>query len=198
MPRALPLLLVAAAALGACKPAADAPVAAPSASPSAVPVVFEKGWSEFWRDPANAIDVLNRTGARLGAYAAKGARRQAEAVPTALDFKPTDKPNTAYITVTGTERQVDELRYRLDLPQPDQAARAAKSLGELIVNSFRVLGMAGAREVAAALNAGKDAAGTVDGATYRVAREPAPELGTGIQRIIVTFSRPGASAPANS
>ena len=200
MHRALPLLLAAAAALGACKPAAQAPqpAATPSATGTPMTVVFDKGWPQFWADPVNAVDVLNRTGARMGSYAAKGAGYAAEAVPTALDFKTTPKPNTAYITAIGTKGQLDALRYRLDLPQPDQAAKAATSLGEMIVNSFRVLGLAGAHEVAGALNAGKDLTGKAEGAVYSVVRQPAPELGAGAQRIIVTFSRPGASAPANS
>jgi hypothetical protein len=86
-------------ALGACNAAPEAPQPAPTptptGSPSKLPVIFEKGWPEFWRDPANAIDTLNRTGARLGTYAAKDGQYQAEAVPTPLDLKPTDRPNTA-------------------------------------------------------------------------------------------------------
>jgi hypothetical protein len=197
--RYVPILAVIGLLVG-CKPPVDTPQTAPSptASATTLPVVFEKGWPDFWRDPANAVDTLNRTGARLGAYAAKNGAYQAEAMPTALDLKPSDTPNTAYITLRGAEKQLDQLVYRLDLRQPDQGPAAAKALGEMIVNSFRVLGLSGAREVAAALNAGKDMTGSVDGAQFRVASEPAPELGAGLRRLVVTFSRTGANAPATS
>ncbi|KTF68163.1 DUF6030 family protein [Sphingomonas sp. HT-1] len=199
---ALPVALV--GLLAACKPAAQpqpaeatpTPAATPTASP--IPVVFEKGWPEFWRDPANAIDVLNRTGARIGDYRARPGGRVAESMPTALDLKPTDHPNAVTIIVRGDKDRLDTLDYRLDLRQPDQGEAAAKALGEMIVNAFRVLGLPGARDVAEALVAGKDLTKTVDGAAIRLRRTPAPDLGAGLNRITVTFSRTGASAPANS
>jgi Family of unknown function (DUF6030) len=199
---ALPVALL--GLLAACKPAAQSqptaatqtPVATPSPSP--IPVVFEKGWPEFWRDPANAIDVLNRTGARIGDYRARKGGRLAESMSTALDLKPTDRPNAVTIVVRGDKARLDTLEYRLDLRQPDQGEAAAKALGEMIVNAFRVLGLPGARDVADTLVAGKDLTKAVDGAEIRLRRTPAPDLGAGLNRITVTFSRPGVSAPANS
>lgn len=190
--------------LAACKPAVQpqppaaspTPTASPSASP--IPVVFEKGWPEFWRDPAHAIDVLNRTGARIGDYRPRAGGRVAESLPTALDLKATDRPNAVTIFVRGSKARLDMLEYRLDLRQPDQSETAIKSVGEMIVNAFRVLGLPGGRDAAAALPTGKDWTMSVADADIQVRRAPAPDLGAGLGRITVTFTRPGASAPANS
>lgn len=194
------ILLAGCALLVGCnpEPAPTKPAPTPTASATPIPVVFANGWVEFWPNPANSIDVLNNTGARLGKYQAKGAGYRADAEPTLVDLKITDKPNTIHIVAAGSKTQLDALTYTLDVQQPDQGAHAAKSLGEMIVNSFRVLGLDGAKQAAAALNAGKDASGTLKGADYAVTRTALPGGKPDTYRLTVTFNRTGANRPANS
>jgi hypothetical protein len=193
------ILLTGCALLAACKPEPTPPKPSATPTPAAKPQpVFAKGWSEFWPDAANAISRLNDTGARLGDYKSAGKVYRAEAIPTPVDAKVSDTPNTLHITAEGSKTELSTLSYRLDVTQPDVAKAAAEAAGKTIKYSFIALGLDGGDQAVAALSAGKDASGSAKGADYSVRREALPGGKPDTYRLTVTFNRTGATRPANN
>lgn len=161
---------------------------APEPEPTRTQIV-DKGWGDiFAMPPAEAVAAFTRVGFRAGAYAAKDGGYRAEAIPTVMNDSTAQNANIANFTATGSKDKLDALVFTLDLTDQPKAELARKNFAGIFPKTFKVLGVAGADAIQQPILTEKDAAGTVPGAAWTVARTALPEQGRDARRITVTFT----------
>lgn len=179
------LLLGLTVALAGCGQASDQPKDAPKAAPT--PFV-KGGWATVFADPAETVSLLDRMGFRMSGYVpVQGVSRSiAQATPMA---DPAVTPiNMGNLLVEGDTKQLDTLRFTLDLVNLDTSPFAKTQFIRWVTKPMEQLGLDGKDAVSAAIQTESATTGHLTGADYHVTRDKID----GGRRLVVTFTRPEA------
>jgi hypothetical protein len=183
-------LLGLAGALAACGPKA------PEKEVYAPTPLAPAGWAQIFSNPAETIDVMNRLGFRIGAYAPAEGGYRAVGIPAMISRSDVKKPNLANVELTGTADKLDAVRFTLDLTDLSDDGFAKKQFVKQIEQRFVQLGVAGADKLTQNIMSERPTAGATTGANYALTRDLIPG-GKNHRRITLTFT-PAGSTPATS
>lgn len=187
-------LLGLAGALAACGPKA------PEKKTYAPTPLVAAGWSQVFAKPAETIDIMNRLGFRIGAYAPGEGGHKAIGIPAMLSRSDSPKPNVANVELSGTADALTAVRFTLDLTDLSDDGYAKKRFVEQIEQRFVQLGVSGADRLTQNIMSERPTTGTTTGANYALTRDLIPG-GKNHRRITLTFTpagpTPATSAPRN-
>ncbi|OYY65402.1 hypothetical protein [Sphingomonas sp. 28-62-11] len=183
-------LLGLAGALAACGPEA------PKKETYAPTPLAPAGWTQIFANPAESIDVMNRLGFRIGAYAPAEGGHKAVGIPAMLSRSDVLKPNVTNVELTGTADTLTAVRFTLDLTDLSDDGFAKKQFVKQIKQRFAQLGVAGADKLTQNIMSERPTNGTTAGANYALTRDLIPG-GKNHRRITLTFT-PAGSTPATS
>jgi hypothetical protein len=148
-----------------------------------------RGWERAFQ-PDVAIGAANQFGFHAPAYAPAKQGFASIGTPVTITDTAADKPNRVAFDASGaTAERVDTLAFRLAITDPASAELARKRTAD-IVRDFLFQSKIDAKPIHEKIAKGQAGPGRLDGVDYAI--ENAPD------RLVVTFHRTGASAPANS
>ncbi len=176
--------------LAACGPQA------PKKEPYAPTPLAAAGWSQIFAKPAETIDIMNRLGFRIGAYAPAESGYRAVGIPAMVSRSDTKQPNLANVELTGSADKLSAVRFTLDLTDLSDDGFAKKQFVKNIEQRFVQLGVTGADKVTQNIMSERPTTGTTKGANYALTRDLIPG-GKNHRRITLTFT-PAGSTPATS
>ncbi len=185
------LILAAVTALAGCGPKAPEKKPIPAPTP-----LVPGGWAKIFASPADTIDVMNRLGFRIGAYAPKGDVYKAVGIPTMMGRSEAPKPNISNVELTGTADKLTAVRFTLDLTDLGDDGFAKKQFVQTITIRFPQLGVSGADALTQPIMSERPITGTTTGANYTLTRDLLPG-GKNFRRLTLTFT-PAGSSPATS
>ncbi len=187
-------LLGLAGALAACGPKP------PEKSTYAPTPLAPSGWSQIFANPTQTIDVMNRLGFRIGAYAPGEGGHTAVGIPAMLSRSDVPKPNVANVELAGTANKLNAVRFTLDLTDLSDDGFAKKQFVKQIEQRFVQLGVSGADQLTQNIMSERPTSGTTTGANYALTRDLLSG-GKNHRRITLSFtpagSNPATSAPRN-
>jgi len=176
--------------LAACGPQA------PEKEPYAPTPLVAAGWSQIFATPAETIDIMNRLGFRIGAYAPAGGGYRAIGIPAMISRSDTKKPNLANVELTGSADKLSAVRFTLDLTDLSDDGFAKKQFVKNIEQRFPQLGVTGADKVTQNIMSERPTTGTTTGANSALTRDLIPSAKN--PRRITLPSTPAATSPATS
>ncbi|WP_314372204.1 hypothetical protein [Sphingomonas paucimobilis] len=181
----LALLLGLTVALAGCGRASDQPKETPKASPT--PFVTG-GWATVFGDAPETVSLLDRMGFRMSDYAPVDGQYRAIAQATPMADPSAPPINMANLLVEGDAKQLNTLRFSLDLVNLDTSPFAKTQFIRWVTKPMDQLGLDGKDAVSAAIQTESATTGHLTGADYRVTRDKID----GGRRLVVTFTRPEA------
>lgn len=185
------LILATVALLAGCGPQAPEKKPIPAPTP-----LVPGGWTKVFASPAETIDVMNRLGFRIGAYAPVQGVYHATGIPTMMGRSDTKQPNVSNVELSGTADKLDAVRFTLDLTDLSDDGFAKKQFVQTITIRFPQLGVSGAEAVTQPIMSERPITGTTSGATYALTRDLLPG-GKNHRRLTLTFT-PAGSSPDTS
>lgn len=155
------------------------------------------GWTQVFAKPAETIDIMNRIGFRIGAYAPAEDGYRAVGIPAMLGRSDVPKPNVGNVELTGTAEKLNAVRFTLDLTDLSDDGFAKKQFVKNIEQRFVQLGVSGADKLTQNIMSERPTKGTTDGAAYALTRDLIPG-GKNHRRLSLTFTPAGSSPAASS
>lgn len=174
-------------ALAGCGQASDQPKDAPKASPT--PFVTG-GWATVLGNAPETVSLLDRMGFRMSGYAHVQGQYRAIAQATPMADPSVTPVNMANLIVEGDAKQLNTLRFSLDLVNLDTSPFAKTQFIRWVTKPMDQLGLDGKDAVTAAIQTESATTGHLTGADYRVTRDKID----GGRRLVVTFTRPEAKS----
>jgi len=181
----LALLLGLTVALAGCGRASDQPKDAPKASPT--PFV-SGGWATVFANAPETVSLLDRMGFRMSGYAPVQGQYRAIAQATPMADPSVSPVNMGNLIVEGDAKQLNELRFSLDIVNLDTSPFAKTQFIRWVTKPMDQLGLDGKDAVSAAIQTESATTGHLTGADYHVTRDKID----GGRRLVVTFTRPEA------
>lgn len=181
----LVLLLGLTVALAGCGRASDQPKDAPKASPT--PFV-SGGWATVFANAPETVSLLDRMGFRMSGYAPVQGQYRAIAQATPMADPSVSPVNMGNLIVEGDAKQLNELRFSLDIVNLDTSPFAKTQFIRWVTKPMDQLGLDGKDAVSAAIQTESATTGHLTGADYHVTRDKID----GGRRLVVTFTRPEA------
>jgi hypothetical protein len=193
---AVVLLLTAGLLAAGCTPAPAEKSIKEKEAARAAEVARLKGWDKLFAAPDATIGAANQFGFRATPYAASGHVWRSTGGPVMIAGSFAKQPNRVTFAAEGpSATQVDTIRFDLGVSDPKTAKDAGKRFAQIVRDFLFQAGIEG-DALLPALEQGVPARGTLAGTPYTIELPPTVEGGEGHQ--IVTFTRTGATAPANS
>lgn len=189
MIRAAATLSLAALALAGCGRASQGEAVQKQEQARAAEVAKASGWDRAFR-PDVALAAANQFGFRPSPYAAAANGFASTGGPVTIANSFAKAPNRISFAARGAAAdKLDRIAFALDLTDAESAGMARTRTADL-VRDYLFQSKIDAKPIHAAIEAGTPARGTLAGAGYAIDATP--------KQLIVTFTRTGASAPANS
>lgn len=148
------------------------------------------GWDRLYGAPDATVSGVNQFGFKAPAYApAKDGGFASESLPVTIANSFAKATNQVRFAATGaTATQIDQVRFTLDLPDAEHAGIARQRTADLI-RDFLFQSKIDAKPIHDQIAAGTPGKGALAGGAYEIAGDA--------KQLTVTFTRTGASAPAN-
>jgi len=167
----------------------------------AVEVAKLDGWNKLFDAPDRTIPIVNQFGYRAPDYKATGG--MPAFATTGIDSTISDSlakaPNKTGFEASGASaKQLDTLRFSLAITDPEAAGVAKKRFGDILTQFLTQFKLGADDEVKAFVTEEAPASKNFGGATMTAEKQAIEGAAEGSRRLIVTFTRTGASAPANS
>ncbi len=186
--------LLATLALAGCNAAPKGPSVHEQEAARATQVDRLKGWDRMFQ-PDVAHGAANQLGLHPTDYAAAAGGFESKGGPVTISNSFARAPNQVAYTASGKAAgTIDAFAFDLTLSDPEVDAKARERFANL-VRDFVFQSKIDAKPIMAAMTTGTPAKGDLAGAPYEIARAADAR---GVDHLTVTFTRTGASAPANS
>ena len=187
--RSLAALLVACALVAGCKPAAKQSSLHEKEAARATEVAKLSGWDRAFA-PDVAVGAANQFGFRAPAYAVANGAYATTGGPVMISNSFAKKPNAVAFAAKGKAAdKLDSIAFGLALTDPKSAEQAQQRLAD-IVRDYLFQSKIDAKPIHDAIAKGAAGKGRLAGTPYAIDKSA--------DHLTVTFTRTGASAPANS
>jgi len=160
-----------------------------------------EGWSKLFDAPDRTIPIANQFGYHAPEYKATGGTPAFAS--TGTDAKISNSfakaPNTTGFAASGASaNQLDTLRFSLSITDPEAAGVAKKRFRDILTQFLAQFKLDLGDDVKTFVTQEVPASKNFGGATMTAEKQAIEGAADGSRRLIVTFTRTGASAPANS
>ncbi|UZK65927.1 hypothetical protein [Sphingomonas sp. M1-B02] len=182
-------LLLAVALTAGCKPAPSGPTLQAKEAARAGEVAKLTGWDRAFT-PDAALGAANQFGFRPTPYAAAEGAYRSSGGPVMISSSGSAKPNRIAFAASGKAAdKIDTIAFDLSITDAPGAGDAQARMADL-VRDFLFQSKIDAKPIHDAIAEGKSAKGALSGTPYAIEKTA--------DQLLVTFTRTGASAPANS